>query len=47
MLDHILLSPVLALGVGPLRRYDYDVVHINSEYADQVTDHDPQVVRLR
>ena len=47
VLDHILLSPVLALGVGPLRRYDYDVVHTNSEYADQVSDHDPQVVRLR
>ena len=25
----------------------YQVVHINSEYADQVSDHDPQVVRLK
>jgi predicted extracellular nuclease len=47
VLDHILLSPALALRVGPLSRYDYDVVHVNSEYADQVSDHDPQVVRLR
>jgi uncharacterized protein len=47
VLDHILLSPALALRIGPLSRYDYDVVHVNSEYADQVSDHDPQVVRLR
>lgn len=39
VLDHILL--------GNLRRYDYDIVHINAEFADQVSDHDPQVVRLR
>lgn len=25
---------------------DYDVVHINAEFADQASDHDPQVVRL-
>jgi len=42
VLDHILISPGLAS-----RKYDYDVVHVNSEYADQVSDHDPQVVRLR
>jgi len=24
-----------------------EVVHINAEYADQVSDHDPQVVRLQ
>jgi uncharacterized protein len=41
VLDHILLSkPVQLLG------YDYDVVHLNSEFADQTSDHDPQVVRL-
>jgi predicted extracellular nuclease len=40
VLDHILLSRAL-------RRYDYDIVHLNSEYADQSSDHDPQVVRLR
>ena len=39
-LDHILTSP--AAGAA-----DYDVVHINAEFADQASDHDPQVVRLR
>ncbi len=24
----------------------YDIVHVNAEFADQVSDHDPQVVRL-
>ncbi|MEV0491792.1 endonuclease/exonuclease/phosphatase family protein [Streptomyces atratus] len=38
-LDHILTSP----GV---RHFDYDVVHINAEFADQASDHDPQVVRV-
>lgn len=46
-LDHILISPALALRIGPLSRYEYDVVHVNAEYADQVSDHDPQVVRIR
>lgn len=41
VLDHILLSPELADG-----RYRYDVVHVNAEFADQLSDHDPQVVRL-
>ena len=40
VLDHILVTK----GVG---NPDYQVVHINSEYADQVSDHDPQVVRLK
>ncbi|MFE9814679.1 endonuclease/exonuclease/phosphatase family protein [Streptomyces sp. NPDC005773] len=39
-LDHILTSP----GV---RRFDYDVVHINAEFADQASDHDPQIVRIK
>ncbi|HEU5043240.1 MAG TPA: lamin tail domain-containing protein [Nocardioidaceae bacterium] len=41
VLDHILLSPALV-------RYGfaYDVVHVNAEFADQISDHDPQVVRL-
>lgn len=39
-LDHILLSPAL-------RRFDYDVVHINAEFADQASDHDPQIVRIK
>ncbi|MFE4452338.1 endonuclease/exonuclease/phosphatase family protein [Streptomyces sp. NPDC056796] len=38
-LDHILTSP----GIS---RFDYDVVHINAEFADQASDHDPQVVRI-
>ncbi len=37
VLDHILLSKGLT-------KFDYQVVHLNSEYADQVSDHDPQVV---
>jgi predicted extracellular nuclease len=41
VLDHILLSPALA-GTA----YKYDVVHLNSEFADQLSDHDPQVVRI-
>jgi predicted extracellular nuclease len=40
-LDHILLSDGLFSGV-----WDYDVVHVNSEFADQISDHDPQIVRL-
>ncbi len=41
VLDHILVSkPVQLLG------FDYDVVHVNAEFADQASDHDPQVVRL-
>ncbi|GAB2791952.1 endonuclease/exonuclease/phosphatase family protein [Streptomyces daliensis] len=38
-LDHVLTSP----GAG---RVDYDVVHINAEFHDQSSDHDPSVVRL-
>jgi hypothetical protein len=37
VLDHILLTK-------GIRGFDYQVVHLNSEYADQVSDHDPQVV---
>jgi uncharacterized protein len=43
VLDHILLSR----GLAGRRSYDYDVVHVNSEFADQASDHEPQVVRLR
>ncbi|ASR39789.1 endonuclease [Prauserella marina] len=39
VLDHVLVSK------GPLG-VDYDVVHINAEFADQASDHDPQVVRF-
>ncbi|WP_206442906.1 lamin tail domain-containing protein [Candidatus Protofrankia californiensis] len=41
VLDHILLSAALA-GAS----YSYDVVHVNSEFAVQQSDHDPQVARL-
>jgi predicted extracellular nuclease len=41
VLDHILLSPALAA-----RPYAYDVVHTNAEFAGQLSDHDPQVVRI-
>ncbi|WJV49526.1 endonuclease/exonuclease/phosphatase family protein [Streptomyces flavofungini] len=40
VLDQILVSP----GVG---RFHYDSVHVNAEFAEQNSDHDPQVVRFR
>ncbi|MET7285182.1 endonuclease/exonuclease/phosphatase family protein [Streptomyces sp. NPDC005573] len=43
VLDQILISPAI--------RHDgdfaYDSVHINSEFNDQISDHDPQVLRFR
>lgn len=42
VLDHIMLSP----GLAARGRFDYDIVHVNSEFTDQASDHDPQVVRL-
>jgi hypothetical protein len=39
VLDHILVSPTIK-GV------QYQVVHVNAEYQNQVSDHDPQVVDL-
>jgi len=48
VLDHILISRALADPfVGLIRTFDYDIVHTNSEFADQISDHDPQIVRLR
>lgn len=41
VLDHILVSPSVANVVSA-----YDSVHVNAEFADQASDHDPQVVRL-
>ncbi|MFF9772816.1 endonuclease/exonuclease/phosphatase family protein [Streptomyces sp. NPDC013978] len=38
-LDHILTSPAVT-------HFDYDVVRINAEFADQASDHDPQIVRI-
>jgi predicted extracellular nuclease len=39
VLDHILVTP----GLDDVQ---YQVVHVNAEYHDQVSDHDPQVVRV-
>jgi len=41
-LDHILLSDNLFTHF----QFAYDVVHVNSEFPDQASDHEPQVVRL-
>ncbi len=42
VLDQILLSPNMLRGLSA-----YDVVHVNSEFADQASDHDPSVARVR
>ena len=42
VLDQILVSGNLLGTFG----IDYDPVHVNSEFADQASDHDPQVARL-
>ncbi|MFE9660613.1 endonuclease/exonuclease/phosphatase family protein [Streptomyces sp. NPDC005955] len=42
VLDQILVSPSVRWG-----RFAYDSVHLNAEFADQNSDHDPQVLRLR
>jgi predicted extracellular nuclease len=53
VLDHLLVSPSLApaepiAGAKPVKiRRDYVIVHVNADFSDQVSDHDPQVVRLR
>jgi len=39
-LDQILVG-------GRLKTIDYDVVHINAEFYDQASDHDPQVARIK
>lgn len=39
VLDQTLVSP-------GIRKYDYDIVHTNAEFADQASDHDPQVLRF-
>ncbi|MGH3746715.1 MAG: lamin tail domain-containing protein [Micromonosporaceae bacterium] len=41
VLDHILISSSLAAGP-----YQHDVVHVNAEFANPLSDHDPQVVHL-
>ncbi|MEV0807223.1 endonuclease/exonuclease/phosphatase family protein [Micromonospora sp. NPDC050200] len=40
VLDHICIS-------SSFTAYDYDVLHVNAEFADRASDHDPQVVRVR
>jgi uncharacterized protein len=40
VLDHILVTS----GLGGVQ---YQVVHVNAEYTNQASDHDPQVVRLK
>ncbi|WP_437907034.1 DNRLRE domain-containing protein [Sorangium sp. So ce327] len=42
-LDHVLVSANLA---GP-KLIGFDVVHVNAEFADQASDHDPGVARFR
>jgi predicted extracellular nuclease len=41
-LDHIMISHNLFAHFD----FTYDVVHVNAEFPDQASDHDPQVVRL-
>ena len=41
VLDQILVSRPLLQG-----HPEYDSVHVNAEFADQASDHDPQVARL-
>ncbi|WP_142269986.1 endonuclease/exonuclease/phosphatase family protein [Streptomyces sp. SLBN-115] len=43
VLDQILVSPSIRRGCD----FEYDSVHINSEFHDQISDHDPQVLRFR
>jgi uncharacterized protein len=40
-LDHVLVSDALAA-----RPIAFDVVHVNAEFADQASDHDPSVARI-
>jgi predicted extracellular nuclease len=42
VLDQILFSPNLLRGLSA-----YDVLHVNSEFADQASDHDPSVARVK
>jgi uncharacterized protein len=40
MLDQILTS-------SRITRFEYDIVHVNAAFADQASDHDPQILRVR
>jgi predicted extracellular nuclease len=41
VLDHILVSGSLMPAI------EYDIVHTNAEFADQASDHDPEVARIQ
>ncbi|MEV7079010.1 endonuclease/exonuclease/phosphatase family protein [Streptomyces sp. NPDC093516] len=43
VLDQILISPSIRRGCD----FEYDSVHVNAEFHDQISDHDPQVLRFR
>ncbi|MFF8732571.1 endonuclease/exonuclease/phosphatase family protein [Streptomyces sp. NPDC015171] len=43
VLDQILISPAIRRDGD----FEYDSVHVNSEFNDQISDHDPQVLRFR
>ncbi|MGW7267204.1 endonuclease/exonuclease/phosphatase family protein [Streptomyces sp. NPDC054842] len=43
VLDQILVSPSIRNGCD----LEYDSVHINAEFSDQISDHDPQVLRFK
>ncbi|MFD5631658.1 endonuclease/exonuclease/phosphatase family protein [Streptomyces sp. NPDC127072] len=43
VLDQILVSPSIRRD----HDFEYDSVHINSEFHDQISDHDPQVLRFK
>ena len=42
-IDHLLVSPALGERLVP---DGFDIVHVNAEYREQASDHDPQVARL-
>ncbi|MEU5889827.1 endonuclease/exonuclease/phosphatase family protein [Streptomyces sp. NPDC047461] len=43
VLDQILVSPSIRKSCD----FEYDSVHVNSEFNDQISDHDPQVLRFQ
>ncbi|MDT9696019.1 endonuclease/exonuclease/phosphatase family protein [Streptomyces sp. P17] len=43
VLDQILVSPSIRRGCD----FEYDSVHMNAEFNDQISDHDPQVMRFK
>ncbi|MDK1346038.1 endonuclease/exonuclease/phosphatase [Streptomyces sp. 378] len=43
VLDQILISPSIRRACD----FEYDSVHVNAEFHDQISDHDPQILRFR